>query len=332
MSTLILDRSNLAMRQEGAVLALYENGTRRGTVPMKLLERVVVQGSSFEFTSGAMLRLAEHGASVLFLSPRQSRQLAIVLGPGHNDAAVRLAQFRLVSDAEARQRWSQDLVRRKLRRQSALLRHLCEARRDCRKALTAGRRSIERIERSLTGSDVTIEALRGSEGAAAAQYFKALASVFPPGLGFAGRNRRPPRDPVNACLSLAYTLLHFDAVRAAHTAGLDPLLGLYHRPAFGRESLACDLIEPLRPRIDRWIWRLLADRTLRTEHFNADKGACLLSKTGRGHFYPAWDSFAGLHRRHLRRQCSLLARHLRADGERLLEAIPGFDDDEVTPP
>ena len=90
----ILDRPNLAMRQEGAVLALYENGARRGTVPVKLLERVVVQGSSFEFTSGAMLRLAEHGASVLFLSPRQSRQLAIVLGPGHNDATVRLAQFR----------------------------------------------------------------------------------------------------------------------------------------------------------------------------------------------------------------------------------------------
>ena len=98
-----------------------------------------------------------------------------------------------------------------------------------------------------------------------------------------GRNRRPPRDPVNACLSLAYTLLHFEAVRMAHAAGLDPLLGFYHRPAFGRESLACDLIEPLRPAVDEWIWQQFSPGPLRPEHFSPDKGACLLGKTGRGH-------------------------------------------------
>ena len=67
----------------------------------------------------------------------------------------------------------------------------------------------------------------GLEGAAAA-YFRALAAAFPPALGFEGRNRRPPRDPVNACLSLGYTLLHGDAVREAAVQGFDPMIGVLH--------------------------------------------------------------------------------------------------------
>jgi hypothetical protein len=67
---------------------------------------------------------------------------------------------------------------------------------------------------------------------------------------FGGRNRRPPRDPANAVLSLGYTLLHFEAVRACYGAGLDPMIGFFHNLDFGRESLACDLVEPLRPRLD----------------------------------------------------------------------------------
>lgn len=331
MSTLILDRARLGLRHEGGALVLSEAGQRRGTVPMKLLERVVIQTTSLELSSGALLQLTEHGASVLFLSPRQARQVAIVLGPRHNDAAVRLAQSRLVTDETARLRWSRAIVLRKLARQSGLLAHLRGQRLDCRKPLTDALRTLARIGISLQDAEQSVDSLRGFEGAAAAGYFRGLASVFPPALAFEGRNRRPPRDPVNACLSLGYTLLHFDAVRAAHIAGLDPLLGLYHRPAFGRESLACDLIEPLRPRVDRWVWRLLADRTLRQEHFNHDKGACLLGKAGRSHFYQAWEPFAGPHRRSLRRQCALIARALRADGERFMADLPGFDDDEVMP-
>lgn len=101
--------------------------------------------------------------------------------------------------------------------------------------------------------------------------------MLPPALGFTGRNRRPPRDPANACLSLGYTLLHAEAVTAAQAAGLDPLLGFYHRPAFGRESLASDLIEPLRAEVDAWVAALFRDRALREDHFTRPEspgGAC----------------------------------------------------------
>ncbi len=157
-----------------------------------------------------------------------------------------------------------------------------------------------------------LNVLRGIEGAAAAGYFAALTHLFPPALNFSGRNRRPPRDPVNACLSLGYTLLHTEAVRACHQAGLDPLLGFFHDPAYGRESLACDLIEPLRARLDAWVGELFRSRALRKENFVEDQGACLLNKAGRQVYFATFETFAPRLRRYLRQQAYRLARLLLA--------------------
>ena len=150
---------------------------------------------------------------------------------------------------------------------------------------------------------------------------------MPVALQFTGRNRRPPRDPVNACLSLGYTLLHAQAVQSCTTAGLDPLLGFYHRPAFGRESLASDLIEPLRPAVDLWVWELLRSRSLTEDHFSHNNGAYLLGKAGRSIFYASWNTHLNPWARWLRSQCQALARQLRADGMRWM-ADPD-DEDEL---
>jgi CRISPR-associated protein Cas1 len=128
---------------------------------------------------------------------------------------------------------------------------------------------------------------------------------------------------VNACLSLGYTLLHFEAVRAAHGAGLDPFIGFFHEPSHGRESLACDLVEPLRGRLDAWVWEMFRSRTLRGEHFVEDKGACLLGKAGRRHFYEAYETFARPLHRLLRRECRVTVRGLVGD-----EPLPAAEDPE----
>jgi CRISPR-associated protein Cas1 len=318
MATLVLDRAELEVRADGDALALYEAGERRGTVPLALLERVVIQGGRTRLDSGVLLRLAEAGVATLLLSPRASRRVAIVLGPAHNDAAVRLAQARRVADTDFCAAWARDLVRAKLRRQRRLLQRARRERPDARKPLGDALATLEGIERTLAAGGAQADTLRGLEGSAARAHFQGLAALLPPVLGFAGRNRRPPRDPANACLSLAYTMLHFDAVRAAYRAGLDPLLGFYHRPAIGRESLACDLIEPLRPRVDEWVWQLLRSRTLREDHFTQDKGACLLGKAGRGRFYADWEGAAPPLRRWLRRRCAALAAALRDEGAALI--------------
>ncbi len=156
--------------------------------------------------------------------------------------------------------------------------------------------------------------LLGVEGAGAKAYFAAYCQLFAPELCFAGRNKRPPKVPVNAVLSLTYTLLHYEAVRTAISASLDPMLGVLHKPSHGRESLACDLMELLRASANQWVWQIFHDRHLRADHFTHDKGACLLSKTGRSHYYPAFQNQLPVWRKRLRHYVRILARFLDNQG------------------
>ena len=331
MALLLLDRAQLEVRTEGEALALYEAGQRRGTVPIKLIDRCVIHGANTRLDSGVLAKLAETGCTTVLMSPRQTRRIAIVLGPHHNDAAVRLAQAQCVLDDAWCRQWAHAMVLAKLNRQRKALQSLLVLRPDARKplldAMTCIATGISNLHGLATpGALPDLASLRGREGAAARAYFAGLAAVMPPALGFTGRNRRPPRDPVNACLSLAYTLLHAQAVQACSTAGLDPLLGFYHRPAIGRESLASDLIEPLRPAADLWVWEQLRSRHLRPEHFSMDKGACLLGKAGRQYFYTSWQTSTPLWGRWLRTHTRQLAATLRQKGQAWL-VNPGADDE-----
>lgn len=322
MSTLYLDRKDLTLAYEAGQLALLVAGERVRRVPTALIERVVVHART-TLDTAVLSGLAHDGVALLVLSPRQGRRVAIVLGPPHNDAAIRVAQCARYRDDVWRLAWSRRLVNRKVRASSQLIDDLLDARPDCRYPLT---RAAERL-RPLAAAARTaadLAQLRGIEGSAAAGYFEGYGSVFPPSVDFTGRNRRPPRDPVNACLSLAYTLGHFEAVRAAYAAGLDPFVGFYHGLSFGRESLASDLIEPLRAHIDQWVWTVFRERQLTAEHFNRDKGACLLGKAGRGLFYREYEAAAEPLRRALRRSAAAVARGLRGD----IEVAEAEDDDE----
>jgi CRISPR-associated protein Cas1 len=328
MSTLVLDKPELELRCDGAALALYESGERRGTVPLALLERVVLLGSRIRLDSGVLAQLGEAGVALAVIGRRGGRRLSLALGPRHNDAAVRIAQCAAALDDQNVLGMARDIVRAKLRAQARALAAMLAVRADCRKPLTDARAALADLLGTVDAA-CSVDALRGAEGAAAAAYFRALIGVFPPSLGFTGRNRRPPRDPVNALLSLGYTLLHVDAVRACHVAGLDPMIGFYHRPAFGRESLACDLVEPLRPRLDTWVWHLVRARTLREEHFATSASGCQLQKTGRARFYAEYETAARPWRRWLRSRCAALARAMRARGEPLLDAdAAGLEFDE----
>lgn len=339
MALLLLDRAQLEIKSEGETLALYEAGHRRGTVPIKLIDRCVVHGAQTRLDSGVLMKLAEAGVTTLLMSPRSPRRVALVLGAQHNDAAVRLAQAQRVMDDSACRDWARALVSAKLKRQHRTLGRLQSLRPDARKPLFDALQTLASILANIEATNITaaaaaatlstpaLDSLRGFEGAGARAYFQGLASVFAPALQFTGRNRRPPRDPVNVCLSLSYTMAHVQAVQSCVSAGLDPLLGFYHRPAFGRESLASDLIEPLRPAIDLWVWELLRSRTLREDHFSLDKGACLLGKAGRAIYYAEWEKQSAPWRRWLRGQCQTLARNLRQQGEVWL--IQPDEDDEA---
>jgi CRISPR-associated protein Cas1 len=110
----------------------------------------------------------------------------------------------------------------------------------------------------------SVEELLGVEGNAARLYFGAFSGLLKAEpaedvpevfrFDFAGRNRRPPRDAVNALLSLGYSLLTKDLAIACYAVGFDPMSGFYHQPRFGRPALALDLMEPFRPLIVTRRW------------------------------------------------------------------------------
>ena len=156
-----------------------------------------------------------------------------------------------------------------------------------------------------------LEQLLGIEGVAARTYFQHFGGMIKVGraddpnrapwdpddevpewlnFDFHGRNRRPPRDPVNALLSLGYSLLAKDLTVTCAGVGLDPYLGFYHQPRFGRPALALDLMEPFRPLIvDSAVLSAINTRMVQPEHFVAAADAVALTAEGRKAFFRAYE-------------------------------------------
>lgn len=309
MGALYLDRADCELALAGNVLTLRMPDGDPRKFPAALLDRVVLRADT-RLSSGVLGGLAALGVGVLVLGGRRGERVAQLVGAPGKDVRRRITQVRRLDDAAFQLAWCRRLVHGKIAAQRRLILRAMDQRPDLRKTLFDAAGSLATCAARLPATP-EIAGLRGLEGAAAAAYFRAFPALFPPSLGFAARRRRPPPDPVNACLSLGYTLLHGMAVEAAHAHGLDPMLGYLHAPCHGRASLAADLIEPWRPHIDALVWELFRSRRLETAHFGRDgSGACLLGKTGRSVFYSAWAAGSRRLGRALRRHALLASRAL----------------------
>ena len=325
MGTLYIDRQGLSLHWRDGVIELRAEGERMRTVPARLLDRVVLRADT-QLSSATLAALADAGVGLVALGGRGGQRVAHLLGAPAGDARTRIAQCQRVADETWATAWSRQIVRAKLRAQRQLLQSALQQRADLRKPLTDAIATLQRVQCSLPAA-TDRASVRGLEGAGAAAYFRAYMQLFAPALGFVGRRRRPPPDPVNACLSLGYTLLQSQAVQACWAAGLDPMVGFLHTPLHGRASMACDLVEPWRARIDAWVWQQFRSRELRPEHFGRDgAGACLMGKAARAQFYeavqPLQKRCAAALRRHARLAASALA------GAAELPSEAGWADDE----
>ena len=308
MLTLFIDRKDLQLELDSKRLLVRRPNSKPQSLPLTILDRVVIH-SQVTLDSRLLGSLGQRGIGITIMHGRAGQRRLQFLCPGHNDARRRLAQYQLWHDMGRRLNWSRQLIQAKIMAQQKLLQSALLRRPDLRHPLSVAMTSLDSIMPSLNEAP-NITVLLGLEGSAAAIYFTGFQRLFADSLDFSGRNRRPPRDPVNACLSLVYTLIHNEAVRACHGSGLDPLLGFYHEPAYGRDSLACDVIEPLRPRVDRWVWRLFRKRLLSASNFSRDGQGCLLNKSGRQTFFGCYEANAVPWRRYLRLRSYQIARAL----------------------
>jgi CRISPR-associated protein Cas1 len=307
MKTLFVEKKAMEIRYERACLLLYHEGKRVSSVPLAQLERIVV-APHVALSAGVLGLVAEKNVALLVVNTRYPDRTALLSGTMQGDIHRRLTQYQCHQDAAFRLHWSIFLVKLKILRHYRLLLKLRLQRPDLRYPLTQVCDALEKIVDDLCYDDIptTLPSLRGKEGAAAAMFFKAFTQVFPAALNFTGRNRRPPKDPVNVCLSLAYTLCYQESVNAIKTAGLDPALGCLHEPYYNRDSLACDLMEPLRPLVDAWVYQLFHLAVLRQEDFTITD-MCLLHATGKQRFYEAFRLKAPAFRQLLRRYAQYAA-------------------------
>ncbi len=312
MATLYIDRKILSMQSQRGILILkHEHGDSQ-RLPLRMIDHIVIHGR-IDTDTGALGALADAGITVTLLSGRQGRRQATLINGMGKDAGRRLSQYRAALDPQRKTRIAACILKHKLANQHRMISRALTKRPDQRRPITKARRTLHELSARLQTPGAGLEQLRGLEGAAAAAYYDAYRRLFPASLGFQTRRRRPPPDPVNAALSLGYTLLHSDAVKIVHGAGLDPYTGYLHEPAHGRESLAADIIEPMRPKLDALIWWIFRKRVLTAEHFTIRDGACLLGKAGRGKYYAAYETLAAGTRRWMRRFVHGLIAHLQQD-------------------
>lgn len=302
MQTLYIDRKSTQLEVDKARLLIREPDQRRPlSVPLVQLERLVLL-SDVSLTSRVLFRLGEAGVTVVCLHS-QTSSAAILQGHSPRDAERHQAQYRVVSSPVQSLALAVTIVTHRLRGQQHVLVKALRVRPELRKLMMHTRQELQDTEqRLLTQPPSTLAELLGVEGQAAARYFAAYRMLFADSLGFDERNRRPPRDPVNVALSLGYTLLHAETLRALHGVGLNPLLGVYHQPVHGRESLACDVDELLRADVEQWVWRMFANQDLRVEDFaSSEERPCELMKAGRARFYAEHAARVVQWRRRLRR-------------------------------
>lgn len=266
------DGASVYKASETAIVKL--NGEKQVQVPLRHLSSIVCLGSAY-LSPELMAACAQAGIHIAFFSSR-GRFLARVEGVPGGNVILRRQQYR-AADHEAQ---SLDLARSmvlgKLTNARQFLRHARRDAADDRKGALEGVCDRLAIHIRALGSASSLESVRGLEGIGAKEYFgvfNLLLKRVEPELQFGGRSRRPPKDRINALLSLGYMLLMHNCAAALSGVGLDPAVGFLHEERPGRLSLALDLMEELRiPVVDRLVISLLNRGQLGPDDFLEEAG------------------------------------------------------------
>ena len=171
----------------------------------------------------------------------------ITTGLSHKNVQLRIMQYAAAQDKDKALSISRAIVEGKIRNSRTMLR---------RNSQTKSESALSQLQIMYRNASKAegFQELLGIEGNAAKIYFSHFVDMIKEvnltqGYNFENRNRRPPKDPVNAVLSLLYALLTKDLVITLLSVGFDPYMGFYHQPKYGKPALALDLMEEFRPLI-----------------------------------------------------------------------------------
>ncbi len=305
----------IPQNDDGAVLYLQEPGSHVGKrsehlvvrhrgeevnrVPIAAIRQVVVFGN-VQLSTQALETLASREVPVVYLTPYGRFVAALQPAPAKN-VALRVNQYRIFADPARSLELARAAVRAKVANQRTLLMRSLRSRGPDPDAEPlrgsdepAARDMADLLPRIDRAADQAI--LLGLEGQAASLYFGQFGRMIKsqgPGrpFDFRSRNRRPPRDPVNALLSFAYAILCKDCFSAACTVGFDPYHGFFHVGRHGRPSLALDLMEEFRSIVaDSVVLGLINNGVVTDRDFLAWRESVQLTADGRKKFFEAYEA------------------------------------------
>jgi CRISPR-associated protein Cas1 len=312
-------RRLMAPRDEKRALYLNTPGFRVGcndaVIKVKEKDRLVEEVrvndvchvaifGNIQVSTQAIQRFCDHDIPVTWFS-MGGWFYGMTRGHSLKNVLLRMEQFRHAADQGSCLRLAQQFVRGKIHNHRVLfMRNHTEP--PERVKLRMGQAREDAL------ATRSLEELLGVEGAAAAVYFQQfsglirdqeeddmLEGIAPVNSGstasqfsfdFTKRNRRPPTDPVNALLSLAYSLLAKECTLAACAVGLDPYVGFYHQPRHGRPALALDVMEEFRPLIaESAVLTAINNRFISVKDFVSAGRAVSLNTVGRKQFFQCFE-------------------------------------------
>ena len=308
--------------KSGETLVITADDVELATARLAETSQVVVLGNIY-VTTPCLHELMWRGIPVTWHS-YGGWFFGHTMGNGHKNVELRTAQYRASFDERTCLRFARGLVSAKIQNCRTLLRRNWKRTASANPVLV----DLKSDSRSATHA-ASLPELLGVEGSAAARYFRYFAAMLNEAesadfaFDFETRNRRPPRDPVNALLSFAYSLLVRAWTVTLTAVGFDAYRGLYHQPRYGRPALALDLMEPFRPLLaDSVVIQALNNGEVRPNDFRTAAGAVNLTPEGRRRFISTFERRLGhevvhplfgyrvSYRRLMEMQARLLGRHL----------------------
>lgn len=286
MTTLFITEQNAIIRKTSERLIVQKKNEILLEIPCLKLETILIYGN-VQVTTQALTEMLDHGIELAILS-RSGRLRGQLTPPKAKNLPLRMRQYELSQSEPFCLDFARAVVAGKIASSAAVL---WRFQKNHPEALPES--AIAEVERAGEGIAAmpTLDALRGLEGTAAARYFRCLAQIAPPDAGFEGRNRRPPRDPLNALLSFGYVLVGAEIQSLLDGMGFDPYLGFFHQIDYGRPSLALDLLEEFRaPLVDRMSLSLFNLGVLKREDFTkTPEGGMILDKEPLKRYFLAYE-------------------------------------------
>jgi CRISPR-associated protein Cas1 len=273
---------------KGAVLEVREKGKPVNEARLMETSQLNLFGN-VQISAQAIRELASRDVMIMHMSYGGWLTAVTAAPPGKN-IELRRRQFQMAENQETCLQLARAFVSGKIRNSRTMLR------RNGRQLPEGVSRRLAE-ERRMAERAGALEQLLGIEGTAAREYFSNFSRMLKPesdnenaAFDFESRNRRPPRDPVNALLSFLYAMLVKDMVSTLVGVGFDPYLGFYHQPHYGRPALALDLMEEFRPLVaDSVAVAMINNGEARRSEFIARAGAVALTDSGRRRVIEAYE-------------------------------------------